>query len=37
MSGDTCDLCGNPVIRRQCKSVCTVCGYMRDCSDPVAL
>ena len=31
----TCDLCGGPVLKRQCKIVCTVCGFMRDCGDPV--
>ena len=29
-----CDLCGGPVLERQCKLVCTVCGFQRDCSDP---
>jgi hypothetical protein len=33
----TCDLCGGPVVKRQCKVQCLRCGYMRDCSDPVAL
>ncbi len=29
-----CWLCGGPVFKRHCKIVCTVCGFMRDCSDP---
>ncbi|MCI0433483.1 MAG: hypothetical protein L0271_07530 [Gemmatimonadetes bacterium] len=29
-----CDLCGNPMLERHCRIVCTVCGYQRDCSDP---
>ena len=31
----TCDRCGNAMrYTAQCKLVCEVCGYMRDCSDP---
>jgi hypothetical protein len=31
----TCDVCGNAMrYTAQCKLVCPVCGYMRDCSDP---
>ena len=31
----TCDLCGNAMrYTAQCKLMCAVCGYMRDCSDP---
>lgn len=29
-----CWLCGGPVIKRHCKIICQVCGFMRDCSDP---
>lgn len=29
-----CWICNGPVIKRHCKIVCTVCGFMRDCSDP---
>jgi hypothetical protein len=29
-----CDLCGSPMLDRNCKLVCTGCGYQRDCSDP---
>lgn len=29
-----CWLCGAPVIKQQCKIVCTACGFRRDCSDP---
>lgn len=29
-----CDLCGNPMLDRNCKLECRVCGYQRDCSDP---
>ena len=31
----TCDCCGNAMrYTAQCKLMCVVCGYMRDCSDP---
>jgi len=30
----SCWLCGASVTRHQCKIVCTVCGFRRDCSDP---
>ena len=33
-SGDTCELCGGPVLERHCKILCLNCGYQRDCSDP---
>ena len=29
-----CELCGGPVLERDCKIVCLKCGYQRDCSDP---
>ncbi|HLF03905.1 MAG TPA: hypothetical protein VI855_01620 [Dehalococcoidia bacterium] len=29
-----CDICGSPMIERQCKVRCPNCGYTRDCSDP---
>lgn len=29
-----CELCGGPVLERNCKIVCLKCGYQRDCSDP---
>lgn len=29
-----CDLCGGPMLDRNCKLVCLRCGYQRDCSDP---
>ncbi len=29
-----CDICGAGMIERQCKILCTNCGYTRDCSDP---
>ncbi len=29
-----CWLCHAPVVKRHCKIICTVCGFMRDCSDP---
>jgi 8-oxo-dGTP diphosphatase len=29
-----CWLCGAAVVKRQCKIICTVCGFRRDCSDP---
>lgn len=34
-SEDTyCWLCQGPVSKRQCKIICQVCGFTRDCSDP---
>jgi uncharacterized Zn finger protein (UPF0148 family) len=30
----TCDICGARMTERQCKILCTNCGYTRDCSDP---
>ena len=29
-----CELCGGPVLDRNCRVVCLKCGYQRDCSDP---
>lgn len=29
-----CELCGGPVLERNCEIVCLKCGYQRDCSDP---
>lgn len=29
-----CWLCGGPVEKRQCKIICPLCGFTRDCSDP---
>jgi rubrerythrin len=29
-----CDRCGTEMLDLQCKLRCTVCGFMRDCSDP---
>jgi hypothetical protein len=29
-----CWLCGGPVVKRHCRIICQVCGFMRDCSDP---
>ncbi len=29
-----CDVCGAPTVERNCKVICTRCGYTRDCSDP---
>ena len=29
-----CWTCGGPVVKRHCKIVCSVCGFVRDCSDP---
>ncbi len=31
---DACDVCGGPTYDRNCKVICTRCGYTRDCSDP---
>jgi len=31
---DACDVCGGPTYERNCKVICTRCGYTRDCSDP---
>ncbi len=31
---NACELCGGPVLERNCKIVCLKCGYQRDCSDP---
>lgn len=31
---ESCWLCGGAVIQRNCKIICTVCGFRRDCSDP---
>jgi uncharacterized Zn finger protein (UPF0148 family) len=28
-----CDICGHPMITRQCKIICLNCGYRWDCSD----
>lgn len=33
-SEGVCELCGGPVLERNCKIVCLKCGYQRDCSDP---
>ena len=29
-----CPRCGEHMEERQCKIVCTNCGFTRDCSDP---
>ena len=29
-----CELCGGPIMERNCKVVCLSCGFQRDCSDP---
>jgi hypothetical protein len=29
-----CWVCSGPVEKRNCKIICLVCGFMRDCSDP---
>jgi 8-oxo-dGTP diphosphatase len=29
-----CWCCGGPVVKRHCKIICQVCGFLRDCSDP---
>lgn len=29
-----CWVCGGAVTKRQCKIICSVCGFTRDCSDP---
>ena len=29
-----CWTCGGAVVKRQCKIICQVCGFTRDCSDP---
>ena len=29
-----CWLCLGPVVKRHCKIICEICGFMRDCSDP---
>ena len=29
-----CDICGHPLAQRNCKLICTNCGFRRDCSDP---
>jgi len=29
-----CDRCGTEMLDLHCKLRCTVCGFMRDCSDP---
>lgn len=29
-----CERCGERMEERQCKILCTNCGYARDCSDP---
>lgn len=31
---EACWVCGAPTDYRKCKIICTVCGFMRDCSDP---
>ncbi len=33
-AGNVCELCGGPVLERNCKIVCLTCGSQRDCSDP---
>ena len=29
-----CWVCAGPTSYRQCKIICQVCGFTRDCSDP---
>jgi 8-oxo-dGTP diphosphatase len=29
-----CWMCQGPVVKRQCRIICQVCGFTRDCSDP---
>ena len=29
-----CERCGERMEERQCKIICTNCGFTRDCSDP---
>ena len=29
-----CWLCNGPVVKRHCKIICELCGFVRDCSDP---
>jgi hypothetical protein len=29
-----CWVCGGPTNYRQCRIVCSICGFTRDCSDP---
>jgi hypothetical protein len=29
-----CDICGNVIVAVHCKLKCTICGFVRDCSDP---
>ena len=29
-----CEICGGPVLERNCAVVCLTCGFQRDCSDP---
>jgi hypothetical protein len=29
-----CDICGSPMIERNCKIICMNCGFRRDCTDP---
>jgi len=31
---EICWLCGGVTVKRNCKIVCTQCGFLRDCSDP---
>ncbi len=30
---ERCPRCGEPMVETYCKSICTNCGYMRDCND----
>lgn len=30
---EKCLRCGEPMVETYCKSICTKCGYMRDCND----
>ena len=34
MDDTYCWVCHGPVVKRQCKIICQVCGFTRDCSDP---
>ncbi|MDD5543537.1 MAG: hypothetical protein PHX83_10230 [Acidobacteriia bacterium] len=29
-----CDICGGPMVERNCKVICLNCGFRRDCTDP---
>ena len=31
---ENCVICGSKTYERNCKVVCSNCGYIRDCSDP---